>query len=337
MIKNNLFTFDSDFDIAQINLEQRTSDDHALDIIYNHVKDIEHAHISLSGGVDSQFWVRVCEHFNIPYSATTYLTTWQGAPINTDDYVCAEMTAKKYNSDWRVIEIDIEKFLKSDDLVRIAKKYKTDSQQICLHLYYLEQIVNTTSTFLLGGDAMYLEEIDGKPDLSMIQEDVIRTGMPYYNFFDSNNVKFIKDVAYLDQKMPSIMLDYNLQYINEHKKHLSIESSATITGGIERLSVKSYIWESILPGSINTLIKVGGFERLKKYMAMQSGIYNQFDISFRDPLKNLMQTDPKLLRRNKRMRLIYRNRDVIDNYKAKFAKAIKDNDSQPIRQFLFDF
>lgn len=337
MIKNNLFTYDLEFDIAQINLEQRTEKDNALDIIYEHVKDIDHAHISLSGGVDSQFWVRVCEHFNIPYTATTYLTTWQGAPINTDDYVCAEMTAKKYNSDWNVIEIDIEKFLKSDDLVRIAKTYKTDSQQICLHLYYLEQVANDTSTFLLGGDAMYLEEAGGKPEVSMMQEDVIRTGMPYYNFFNSKGIKYIKDVAYLDKKMPSIMLDYNLQYIKDHKKHLSTEFNAGSNFQNERLAVKSYIWESILPGSINTLIKVGGFERLKKYMAMQSGIYNQFDVSFRTPLKNLMQADPKLLTQNKRMRLIYRNKDILENYKIRFAKAIKDNDSVPITQYLFDF
>jgi len=336
MIKNNLFTLDQDLMMCQINLEQRTADDNALDIIYENVKDIKHAHISLSGGVDSQFWLRVCEHFNIPYTASTYLTTWQGAPINTDDFTCAEMTAKKFNSDWNVIEIDIEKFLKSDELRSVAKQYKTDSQQICLHLHYFKKIINENSTFLLGSDAMYLEVKNNIPDLSILNYEVITTSIPYYNFFKSNNIKFIKDVAYLDKKMPSILLDYNLQFIKEHKKHLERNPNASSLPA-ERLEVKSYIWESILPGTVNTLIKVGGFERLKKYLAMKSGVYNQFDIDYRIPLQQYMTNDPGMPSKKSDMRIVFRNKEILDNYKKKFGNAITKYNSTPIQEYLFDF
>lgn len=335
MIKNNLFTLDSDLAMCQINMEQRTADDNALDIIYENVKDIKHAHISLSGGVDSQLWVRVCEHFNIPYSATTYLTTWNGAPINTDDFTCANLTAQKYNCNWDVIEIDIEKFLKSDELRTTAKQYKSNSQQICLHLHYLKKVINKKSTFLLGGDAMYLEVKNNKPDLTILTQDTITTGTPYYRFFETNDVKFIKDVAYLDSKMPSILLDYNLQFIKERKKHLEINSNASSLP-TERLEVKSYLWESILPGTVNTLIKVGGFERLKKHLAMKSGVYNQFDIEYRIPLQNYMRNDSSMAV-NSPMRVVYRNKEIIENYKKKFGNAITKYNSTPIQEYLFDF
>ena len=40
----------------------------------------------------------------------------------------------------------------------------------------------------------------------------------------------------------------------------------------EMLEFKKAVWNSIMPGDINTLMKVGGFERLKKVLAIKSGI-----------------------------------------------------------------
>jgi len=313
----------------------------ALEIIYEYVKDIKQAHVCLSGGVDSQFWIRVCEHFDIPYTASTYLTTWEGSPINTEDYVCAQLTAKKFNCKWDTIEIDLQEFYNSDRPYELAKKYKTDSQQICLHLEYLSLIKDryADTTFLMGGDAMYLQMVtaDGGPDILGLNGHRLKDLLVYENFFKQNSIEYVKDIVYLDAKMPSQIFKLNIEFVKQHKQHLSVDTNDSQSHQMENLPVKSFLWESILPGTVNTLIKVGGFERVKKYFAMKTGIYNYFDKKYREPLEQLMKNDNDMIQDPSKVKIIVKNKLDMHHYIEEFDSTVKEVDSKPLTLYLFDF
>jgi len=312
-----------------------------LDKIREHLKDVKNAHVCLSGGVDSQFWLRVLEHFNINYRATTYLTTWDGAPINTDDYVCAELVAKKFNlgERWNVIEIDLKKFLNSNRPFELAKKYKTTSQQIALHCHFLEQIVNPNETFFMGGDGIFL--IEGQKDPCKVMHlSNLRDLLTYKNFFNLHNVEYFKDVWYLDREMPYLGLMLNIDITKKYKTHLSTKVQSTVP---DTLEIKHLMWEEILPGTVNTLIKITGFERIKKYLAMESGIYNQFDILYRKPLQDYMAADKNNIfnfsTEEIKASVDIKNKDGLlrQEIVKQFLSTIKEVDSKPVEQYLFDF
>lgn len=340
MIKQPYYTYDKTAKILTVQYDD-THDYTAIDIIYEYVKDIKQAHICLSGGVDSQFWVRVCEHFNIPYTTSTYLTTWEGSPINTDDYVCAQLTAQKFNCDWTTIDIDMKEFYSSNRPIELAKKYITDSQQICLHLEYLEKVklLWPTSTILMGGDAFYIEDFseDGG-DLHGLTPARLQDILTYENFFKQNDLQYLKDIFYLDAKMPSHILQLNIDYVRKHKKHLA-KIKNDINYHMERLPVKSFILESILPGTVPTLIKVGGFERIKKYFAMTTGIYNYFDKKYRTPLVNAMADNKEIIHKNnlQEVKVIVKNKDDVSHYIHTWNDTVKEVDSEPLITYLFDF
>lgn len=337
MIKEPLFTYDKKLKVLSI--AYNDSDEYtALDIIYEYVKHIKKAHVCLSGGVDSQFWIRVCEHFNIPYTASTYLTTWDTSPINTDDYVCAQLTAEKFNCDWNTIEIDMQEFYNSDRPISLAKKYKTDSQQICLHLEYLEKIKDLypDTTFLMGGEAMYIEDLGDGGDLHSLSALRIKDLLTYENFFKQNGIDYLKDIVYLDAKMPSQILKLNIDFVKKHKQHLA-KDKIDVNYVMERLPVKSFIWESIVPGTVNPLMKVGGFERIKKYFAMKTGIYNYFDIKFREPLQQLMTNDPEHITDSNDIKVIVKNANDLRHYGEEFDSLVKELNSEPLMSYQFDF
>ena len=73
-----------------------------LDLIKEQLSHIKKAHICLSGGVDSQFALRVLQEMNVPITAHTYLTTWKGSPINTDDVITAQMLTDKENIELKI-------------------------------------------------------------------------------------------------------------------------------------------------------------------------------------------------------------------------------------------
>jgi len=337
--------YDPDLGIASTKMVKPSDPNKTiLDKIREHLKGVKNAHVCLSGGVDSQFWLRVLEHFNINYRATTYLTTWDGAPINTDDYVCAELVAKKFNlgERWNVIEIDLKKFLNSNRPFELAKKYKTASQQIALHCHFLEKIVNPNETFFMGGDGIFLMEGNDDDACLGVQLSNLQDLLTYKNLFNLHNVKYFKDVWYLDREMPYLGFMLNIDITKKYKTHLSKKVQPT---NPDTLEIKHLMWEEILPGTVNTLIKITGFERIKKHLAMESGIYNQFDILYRKPLQDYMATDKTIMFNynteenpsNLKKDIQYKDVLLRQEITKQFLSTIKEVDSKPVEKYLFDF
>lgn len=332
----SVIEYDTNAHAYQIHIEKPIAGVTALDRIYHNIQYVKKAHICLSGGVDSQFWLRVCDHFNIPYRVSTYLIFWEGSPINTGDFVNAQLLVNKYGCDQQVIRIDLDQFLNSPECARLAKKYKTNSQQLALHMHYLEQVVNTEETFFLGGECLYLVNEANVPGVLGAEPARLKDSITYKEFFEQNNAKYFKDVFYLDRQMFYFGLRASIDVVKQRNIHLDKPLKGDYTTiQTDNLQVKSAIWDSILPGSTNTLIKRTGFEDLKKYLAMKTGVYNEFDIRYRDFLKTVtsgmqleMKSDPVFRVRNTKV--------LFELYKE-FEQAKIDYNSRPVVQYLFDF
>jgi len=86
---------------------------------------------------------------------------------------------------------------------------------------------------------------------------------------------------------------------------------------------------------MNTLIKVNGFERAKKLMAMNSGIYNEFDLKYRKPLENYR--DQILGNIDQDLKIVHRDRTIRTELTEEFFQVIKEVDSKSKTIYLFDF
>lgn len=317
-----------------------------LDLIKEQLSHIEKAHICLSGGGDSQFALRVFQQMNIPITAHTYLTTWKGAPINSDDVVSAQMLTDRENIKLNITEIDLYDFFESKKHLDYGKKYSTASPQIAVHLYYLDTAFkDIDGTVVLGGDVpMMIKNSlgnEGPEDIAGLSGSfIMKNTQAYHAVARDNNFTIVKDLLYFTPHIIYKALELSIDIVEKYQMHCEVGD----TNGYAH-KLKHAIYEEILPGGINPLMKSTGFERLKKYLAAQSGIYNTFDLTYRTPMELAyrdMQQHP--------------SRDAINNdsagtdgtvrFKAgklpqelteRYRKAIEENNSKNIYEYYFDF
>lgn len=329
----HVLEFDESSNVLGVHIAKPDREITVLEKLRTHLQDVKHAHIALSGGVDSQFWVRVCDHFNIPMRATTYLTYWEGSPINTDDFVCAQLTAQRYNIDWEVVEINLHDFLGTPKLLEIAKRYGTTSQQLALHAYYLEQVIRPGETVFLGGECVYMGKTRESSNLIAGYRGRLPDWLVFKKLFDMHNVEYMKDVFLLDPELHYLMLKQSINVTREHNVYLDISDKQP---GLQtdNLMFKRLLWDSIVPGSINTLIKSTGFEKLKKYMAMTTGTYNQFDVKYRQFLEQVARNyvvDCTTI--TEKLHSSY----VFAELAKEFDDVLAAGNAKPIVTYMFDF
>lgn len=327
-----VISFDETTNYASVYIERPEESVSVMDKLAVHLRDVKKAHVCLSGGVDSQFWLRVCSQLNIPVRATTYLSFWDGSPINTDDYVCAQLAAKKLNIEWDVVEINLNDLYQNSTLLNTAVKYRTASQQLAVHMTYLEQVANTAETFFVGGDCVFM--CKGYPN--NVHHGVsgrLNDLYVYKKFFDDNGIQFFKDVHLLEPELYYLMLRQSIEVVEKHQIHLDKEGTLPNVGA-DQFAVKSSIWENIIPGSISQLVKTTGFEKLKKHLAHSSGVYNYFDVKYRHPLRERIhrvhfQTD--------KVKVKTHNVHILSELATEFENAIVEHNSQSTIGYSFDF
>jgi hypothetical protein len=331
-----VLSFDKNNNLLDVYIKKPDNNRTILELIGEQLKDVKKAHICLSGGVDSQFWVRICDHFNIPMRATTYLTFWEGSPINTDDFVCAQLTAQKYNIQWDVIDIHLDQFLGTPALLETAKKYNVASQQLAVHMHYLEKVVNQDEVFFMGGDCVYLGKTNTS-DLNLIADYSSRLLdiYAYSFFFKEHNAKYFKDVFLLSPEVHYLFLKESVTVADLHNVYIDRTNesvSATMHPGTH--VVKHLIWENIIPGEIPQLVKTTGFEKLKKYFAVTSGEYNKFDTKYRSFLQQV--TFKQRFKPNKILAKTHGHKDLLE-LSEEFDKVTRKDECQPVTIFNFDF
>lgn len=317
-----------------------------LDLIKEQLSHIKKAHICLSGGVDSQFALRVLQEMNVPITAHTYLTTWKGSPINTDDVITAQMLTDKENIELKITEIELYDFFKSNKHMEYGKKYKIASPQVAVHLYYLDTAFkDINGTVVLGGDVPMMIK-DSPPDegpldiAGLSSSFIMKITQAYHAIAKDNNVSIVKDLLYLTPQILYKSLELSIDIVNKYQMHCEVGD----TNGYPH-KLKHAIYEEILPGGINPLMKSTGFERLKKYLASQSGIYNTFDLKYRAP----MEEQYRDFQRSVRQTTLVGDSPGVDGsvrFKAgkipqeltqRYRTAIEKNNSKNIYEYYFDF
>ena len=107
-----------------------------------------------------------------------------------------------------------------------------------------------------------------------------------------------------------------------------------MTATPDRLKNKIALYESIVPGTVNPLLKLTGFERIKKYLATETGVYNQFDKTYREPLEIYRE---QLYGNMNDWIIKEKNPHIIKELSEEFLQVVKDVDSKEKQTYLFDF
>ena len=141
----------SDEKVVEIKISKPTTNKSTLDIICDQLVDVKKANVCLSGGLDSQFMLRLAHRLGISTTAYTYLGLWNGSPINTDDYVYAQLSAKKLNIPLETIEIELLDFFNNQQHLNYGKKYGLTSPQIAVHLHFLTLLKDIPDHMFVGG------------------------------------------------------------------------------------------------------------------------------------------------------------------------------------------
>lgn len=328
-----------------ITIRKPNTNDTLLDLIKEQLSHIKNAHICLSGGIDSQFAVRVLQEINVPITAHTYLTTWKGSPINTEDIVTAQMLTSRENIELKITEIELYDFFESKKHMEYGKKYKIASPQVAVHLYYLDTAFkNINGTVVLGGDAPVLIKNSGPEegpyDIAANGPFIMKHSQAYYAIAKDNNFPIVKDLLYFTPQIIYKALELSIDIVEKYQMHCEVDDTI---GSAHTL--KHALYEEIIPGSIKPLMKSTGFERLKKYLASQSGIYNTFDLKYRVP----MDEQYREFERSARQKAHYSNSigvagtvrinagKIPQELTQRYRTAIEKHNSKNIHEYYFDF
>ena len=116
-------------------------------------------------------------------------------------------------------------------------------------------------------------------------------------------------------------------------------------------------YKNIIPNLIPQKSETTGFENLKKILATETGIYNQYNILYRDPQIAIEVKSPRARQRarrlaNQELQAIYQDEtksklgrfsrnikypDIISDIYVNFLTYIDENDLECVNRYLFDF
>ena len=314
-----------------------------LTLLERYQKELEgfdDCYLMLSGGSDSQFMLRLLKHFSIKFKAITYKTLWQGGIVNTDDIVYAQQVAEKFNVDLKIVDFDLKEFYESNKHLKWARENKILSPQIAMQLEFISNEFFEGDKLVMGGDMPYLMYGDnfayrgnftGLDYLFIDQPStILHTIKPYYDLCENKKIKFLKNIPYSSPQAVYQILEQQIKIVEDQNIHIEYKTSEPQFR--ELLQFKKTVWNTILPGDIDTLIKVGGFERLKKFLAIKSGIYNDYDKKFREPMKVVAGYVEDI-----RYRFKHKFDNATLDIPKRFEHAIKNSNSKCVNGYHFDF
>lgn len=333
-----IYNLDSNFGFVKVNIRPPKINTTVNDLLIPHISNIKKANVCLSGGIDSQFMLRLCEHFNIPHQVTTYLLMWDQSPINTDDYLHAELICKNKNIPLNTVEIDLKKFFDQNLHYTYGKKYYTASPQIALHLYFLDLIKASDTTLMLGGETPYMNKNSpsntGPGDIHGLDIHFMMSGtFSYRRFAAHNGLHLIKDILLYSPELIYQTLKINIDIVKTHQMHLETFPGTHL---LDPLPVKYQIYDHILPGGVYPLFKLTGFERIKKHFAVTTGVFDQFNKLYREPLKQQLRAQLAYTS-DKYGTTKYVTNGCDKILTAEFRQAIEAHNSKPANLYTFDF
>lgn len=311
------------------------TDKKLLDCISEILKDKQDVNIALSGGLDSQFMLYCCLELNKNITLFTYRSLWEDVVLNSSDIYNTEQLAKKFNLKHHIIDIDLKKFFDNLEHFKYSKDFFNTSPQISVHFHFIKQIKEQFGIqhLILGGDAptFTYSNFDTGSKIRLTAVGAYWNHVaPYYLFCESIGLECIKDIFYHSKECVYAGFKLNLDVL----KNKNIYAITDMNYRSNTYKYKTSYYREIFPDITPQPSAFTGFETLKKILASETGIYNQFDILYRHPQVKLV---PEFMaNRPKLQKNMFYDSKIIDLYKE-FIEYVRQNDCKDVSEYTFDF
>ena len=271
--------------------------DVTLDTLWaEHFSKIPEARICLSSGIDSRFSLWLARKHGVNLRVVTYAALWQGAVVNAPDVVESQRLCSQLNLPLEVIDLHVDELYNSNELLKISSEYLTSSPQIAVHLKFLDLLGNDLPV-IMGGDIPILV-VNGGPasyenatiTCSLNKSFIMNYVEPYRKFSEAHNISFTKNLFLLNSNALYLGLMHNLSLLKNSGVFANLVYDNYATSRVSAHAYKLHYYKSLGYDLPMPLLSRTGFEDLRKHLAIQTGVYNEFDVQYRDTLnRNVTQ------------------------------------------------
>jgi len=303
------------------------------DIWAEKFKNIKECQLFLSGGLDSQFSLHLLKTLKVSIDTVICDMRWGDVTVNAHDVLAAQRYANLNDLTYRMFVLDLKELFESEEYVSIGLKYRTGSPQITAQIKMLELAANNVC--ILGGDPTIVKYDLAKNSMSLVNSHkgfIVNNLCAFYNFAVESNIPVIKDPFKMDQYTNYLSLKFNLDVIQQCNTYFAELSSYQDSNYLYKQHYYSLLGAKLMP----PLYKATGFETVKKMLAQETGIYNQFDKLYRHPLYDLILSQPWAKN--------IATKTSGDHQKGKISKILDqaqkliiDNNLEPCNLYRFDF
>jgi hypothetical protein len=303
------------------------------DVWQEKFKDIKECQLFLSGGLDSQFSLHLLKTLGIKVDALICDMRWNDVTVNAHDVMSAQRYAELNGITYRMFTLDLKEHFESEEYVEMALKYRTTSPQITAQIKMLE--LAATDTCMLGGDPTIIRQDKTREKTTLVNADkafVLSTLCAFYNFANDRNIQVIKDPFKMDHHTNYLSVEFNLDVIQTYNTYFAELTAYNDSNYTYKQHYYSLLGAKLMP----PLYKATGFETVKKMLAQESGVYNQFDKLYRLPLYNLIMSQPwakNLLTKTSGDHF----RGPLNEVLVKANEIINNSDMNPCNVYRFDF
>lgn len=241
----------------------------------------------LSGGIDSQFVLSMLSKLEKNITVYIFSFVWEDCVFNSPDVLHAIRYCDRFGYTYKNIEIDYKAFLEGISFIEYCRQYHAESPQIALQLKMLDFIDNNDPVFL-GGDIPLLD-YNFSTNCSNILGITYQPFMThaFLNYAKQNNRVIIKE---LFRMCPVTQAISYKEFLNTTKKH-KLVCPSTSTGAGSTQPLRALFYRDLGGQLLPPLLKNTGFEMLKMHLAKKSGIYNQYDLTYRYPLQQILSKE----------------------------------------------
>lgn len=325
-----------------VNIKCKKTDNTILQEIGKVLQDKQDVNIALSGGLDSQFILQCCLQLDKNITLYTYRSFWGDLIVNSEDLYFAEMIAKRHKLKHHIIDIDLKPFFTTFQHYKYGAEFFNASPQVALHFHFLKILKEKHSIqhILMGGDIPIFayDSIKYKKNVRPVGADVFQDIMaPYYLFCESIEVECIKDIFYHSEELVYLGFKNNIDLLKDKKVYFLASNHHNpdyIPYRKSHYEYKGLLYKNILKDLKCQSFQTNGFETLKKILASETGVYNQFDILYRQPLKDLV---PEFIPNRKSNKRNLNYDPIITNFYEDFLNFIEENNCKNINRYEFDF
>jgi len=354
-------------DILEINVLSEQSEKSFLGCFDKVLPDRELIHLCLSGGLDSQFTLRCCLELNRKVIAYTYRAFWEDTIVNTEDVYLATELCKKYKVEHKIIDIDLLSFYENLTYIKYSADFFNRSPQLAVHFYFIEKLKNEYNIdhILLGGDPplirfypkLWTKDSVLDRNIRITNETFFRNNLiPYYKFCKSIGIECYRDIFYHSPEMVYSSYLNNLETVK--KANVYLEHNDNV-GKNNCYRFKYEYYKNIIPDLLTQKSETNGFENLKKMFAQKTGIYDQFNILYRQPLLNANSDIPWLAeggltstmsssiyshsstkwedKKKNKVFISFKHDKNINKIYSDFCDFVLENNLEPVNQYSFDF